>query len=142
MSVFPGTAESQTPGGDSPRLEYPVQLATDGDVKVHVYLSPTLNYHNTSGRRYAISFDDQTPQIVNIHAGENLQLWEKWVADNANETVTTHAIDKPGPHVLKFWMVDPGIVLQKVVVDTGELRPSYLGPPESEFRPADTATVP
>jgi hypothetical protein len=131
MMPVPVTAESQTPGGASPRLEYRMQLATSGPVKVQAFLSPTLNFQNTSGLRYAVSFDDQPPQVVNIHAGETLQKWEKWVADNINLTVSEHQIAEPGVHVLKFWMVDPGVVLQKLVVDTGGLRPSYLGPPES-----------
>jgi hypothetical protein len=131
------TAENQTPGGDSPRLEYRMHLSKSGPVKVQAFVAPTLNFHNDQGLRYAISFDDQPPQIVNIHAGENLQVWEKWVADNANVTVSEHVLDKPGSHVLKFWMVDPGVVLEKLVIDTGGLKPSYLGPPESARWPAD-----
>ena len=60
--------------------------------------------------------------------------WERNTSDNVNLTSTTHVISEPGRHVLKFWMVDPGVVLQRLVVHRGELPASYLGPPESLYR--------
>jgi hypothetical protein len=116
-----------------------MHLSSNGPAKVFAYVSPTLNFQNTKGLRYAISFDDESPQIVNVHAGENLKLWEKWVADNANVTTTEHQVGKPGEHILKFWVVDPGIVLQKLVVDLGGVKASYLGPPESVVWPTHHA---
>jgi hypothetical protein len=139
MTPLPVTAESQSPGDDCPRLEYRVRLFNGGDVKVRAYVSPTLNFQNTTGLRYAISFDDQEPQIVNLHTDQSLQAWERWVADSVNVTVTDHHVAEPGPHVLKFWMVDPGVVLQKLVIDTGGVEPSYLGPPESHVGSAAAA---
>jgi hypothetical protein len=138
MTPLPVATTSRKLDKDSPRLEYRVHLATSGPVRVRAYVSPTLNFHNTKGLRYAISFDDDPPQVVNIHAGETLQVWERWVANNVNEIVTEHTFNKPGVHDLKFWMVDPGIVLQKLVVETGEVPASYLGPPESTFSRANS----
>jgi hypothetical protein len=36
-----------------------------------------------------------------------------------------------GYHTLNVWMMDPGIVLERIVVRHGPVRHSYLGPPES-----------
>ncbi|AKQ47511.1 glycosyl hydrolase [Rufibacter radiotolerans] len=139
MTTIPVTAPSQTPGGNSPHLEYKMHLQKAGEVSVQVMLSPTLNFHNTQGLRYAISFDDQAPQIINIHRGKGEGEWNRNVANNINLTISKHQLAQPGAHTLKFWMVDSGVVLQKIVVDAGGLKPSYLGPPESTYVPVKEA---
>lgn len=135
MTPNPPTAASQTPGGASPRLEYRINLTTTGPVTVWSYLSPRNNVRYGSGIRYAVSVDDQPPQIVNMSAGVDdtamNALWGMYTADAANRTATTFTVPTPGVHTLKFWMVDPTVVVQKLVVDTGGLADSHLGPPES-----------
>jgi hypothetical protein len=119
---------------DGMRLEYRMYLFSQGSVSVDAYLAPTQKFQPGSGFRYAISFDDEAPQVVNVHADESLGAWERAVADGVKVLTSRHAIARPGYHVLKFWAIEPGLVLQKLVVNTGGLRPSYLGPPESVRR--------
>lgn len=54
-----------------------------------------------------------------------------WTREKFGGFTTPHTLARPGAHVLKFWFVDPGVVLQRLVIDVGGERPSYLGPPES-----------
>lgn len=138
VAAYPVTKSIEKPEVASPHLEYNVFLFNEGEVKVNAYLSPTLNFiNNPNGIRYAISIDDEAPQIINMTNHPNFAdlhrdpVWNSWVANNINIQVSKHKIDKPGKHVLKFWFVDPGVVLQKLVVETKETKPSYLGQPES-----------
>jgi len=139
MTIVPVTAASiEKPGGASPRLEYRVHIAESGPVQVQTYLSPTLNFNDNKGLRFAISFDDEAPQVIDIHAGETNRVWEQSVANNVRLITSRHTIGQPGEHVLKIWVVDPAVVFQKVVIDQGGVKPSYLGPPErvSPARPS------
>ncbi len=131
ITPMPVTSSSYEPTGNNPRLEYNVYLTSNGDVSVNAYFSPTLNFTNTSGLRYAVSIDDETPQIINVHADKSERFWNKIVSDNIIQSTSKHKTITVGKHTLKIWMVDPGLVLQKIVLNTGGEKPSYLGPFES-----------
>ena len=131
VTSFPVTASIRNPGGHTPHLEYDLFLVDTASLAVQLYLGTTLSFNANEGLRLAISLDDATPQIVNVSRGETQKSWAKVVEDNARLISTKHKIAKPGKHILKYWVVDPGIVLQKIVVDAGGVRQSYLGPPES-----------
>jgi hypothetical protein len=135
-AAAPADAPPATPGKDSPCLEYRMYLFTTGEIEVNSIFSPTLNFMPGRSLKYAISFDEQSPQIITLVPGDyNAQNrntdWEKSVSDNARYSLTKHFIPSPGYHTLKVWMVDLGVVIQKIVVNTGGVKPSYLGPPES-----------
>ncbi len=55
-----------TPGKDSPCLEYKMYLFSTGKVEVESMVGPTLNFLPGRPLRYAVSFDDETPQVVTI----------------------------------------------------------------------------
>ena len=135
----PADAPSALPGKDSPCLEYQMYLFSTGKVDVTAIAAPTLNFVPSRGLRYAVSFDDEAPLTVTLvpehySAQNGNRDWEKSVEDNARFGHTAHTLTKSGYHTLKFWMVDPGLVLQKLVVDLGGVKPCYLGPPESYYR--------
>jgi hypothetical protein len=139
VTAFPPTAASVAPGGDSPRLEYTTTLFTAGPVTVWTYVSPRNNVRFEGGLKYAVSIDGQAPQTIDIIGATGAndttmnRQWERNTSDNVNRTSATVTVDAPGVHTVKIWLVDPTVVVQKVVVDTGGLaaQPSYLGPPES-----------
>jgi hypothetical protein len=125
-----------TPGMDSPCLEYKMYLFTTGQIEVNPIVAPTLNFLPGRAVRYAIAFDNEEPQIIklvpeNFDAMNGNREWEQSVSNNYRIGKSMHRIADPGYHTLKIWMVDPGVVLQKIVVNTGGVKPSYLGPPES-----------
>jgi len=135
ITVFPVTATSQSLVYTSPKLEYDVYVYDTGNVKLQTYFSPTLNFHSADGLKYAVAFDNELPQVIVINKEDNnVRTWENWVANNIIIKTSTHNINTPGKHVLKCWMPDPGVVLQKLVVDFGGVKPSYLGPPETRVK--------
>ncbi|MBD2757093.1 glycosyl hydrolase 115 family protein [Spirosoma validum] len=132
ITPFPVTATEQKPGGNSPQLQYDVVMDRESEFAINAYFSPTLNlFRDENGLQYGMSVDDEIPQIISLNKEDKTSdkgIWNKWVSENIIIKSTTHKIAKAGRHTVKFWMVNPGVVLQKLVLDFGGSEKSYLGP--------------
>jgi hypothetical protein len=134
VTFFPPFAQTMPLQKTSAHLEYNIYSTDTGAAKVMVYCSPTLPFNESTGLQYAVSFDDETPQLVNLHADNSEKAWARSVSDNIRISTSVHSLRKAGHHTLKIWAVDPGVVLQKIVIDWGGVKKSYLGPPAFQSR--------
>jgi hypothetical protein len=137
MSLFPVTAPSVPPPKPAPQLEYPVYLARPGSYEVTLVLGPVMDFVPDRGMRIAVSFDDEAPQVLDIFADRAAESflgkswWTRFTRDNARYLRSTHNVSGAGRHTLKIRMVDPGVVLQKLIVSDTPVPDSYFGPPET-----------
>jgi hypothetical protein len=135
VAVYPVTVPSiEDPKNlaiQSPELDYDITTTSTGPLKATTYCLPTRRINATRGLRYAISLDDEPPQVVDFNETTEGPQWSKNVPRDAAINSTSHTLSSPGKHQLKIWMVDPGVVLEKIVLDFGGAKDSYFGPPET-----------
>lgn len=135
VTALPVTVQTQTPGGNSPHLQYDFYTYSEGEFEITAYFSPSLNFHFTQdGLQYAISVDDEEPQIISLNKEDKdsiTGIWNRWVSEGVIKKTSKHKISRAGKHTIKYWMVNNGVVLQKIVADFGGVKPSYLGPPQT-----------
>ncbi|MCH7411012.1 glycosyl hydrolase 115 family protein [Belliella sp. DSM 111904] len=123
----------------APHVAYDFTSFGSGDFNVEVHVSPTQDFKREGGLMYAIAIDDEEPQLINTNKGEEVpdykyaEWWLKSVGDNIKKINSKHKVRVAGKHTLKLWLVDPGVVVQRIVINTGRPKPSYLGPVESKF---------
>lgn len=125
---------TRTLGENSPLVEYTIYLKEKSDVTVTVYTAPTNQLLPHTGMRYATTIDDGDfvvadafPDGTPVGYGP---VWERGVIENTRRTKTVHKDVSAGEHALCFHMIDDGLVLQKLVIETTKKLPeeSMFGP--------------
>ena len=143
MEVFPVTAASVEPGEEAPRLEYPVYFARAGKYKIDLVTGVTLDAFPGRALAIAVAIDEQEPQVVKVFTPET-QKDETFLGNSLFENDKNNArimhfqqtVDVPGRHTLRITMVDPTVVVQKIIIHDQELPYSYFGPPENSLNGA------
>ncbi|KAJ3491899.1 hypothetical protein NLI96_g361 [Meripilus lineatus] len=137
-----GGDEQNFTAGTGPSVEYDFftfnTVGNKGTVNIVTYLSPTWNANGQDRPvAFAVQIDSQAPQTNHFFPlsapGSSPAAWNGYDGFVANSIITTNNAFTvpPGAHTLKIWMVEPTVIVQKIVINTGGVRASYLGPPES-----------
>ena len=140
MSIFPVTASSILPPNAAPQLVYPVWVPATGTIDVTLILGPVMDFVPDRGMRIAASFDDEVPQVLDIFSNRSAETflsdnwWSVFTKNNARYLRSSHTLSTSGSHQLKITMVDPGIVLQKIILTNAKLPESYFGPPSQSIK--------
>lgn len=132
ISVYPITDQHFANPKGAPYVEYDVYTLGAGELQVHGFFAPSWPITPGHGLRYAVAIDNEAPQVIDLTADMSNPTWEETVRTDVRRATTTHSVKNAGAHKLRIYSLDPGVTLQKIVIDTGGLKPSYLGPEESQ----------
>ncbi|MGC4074904.1 MAG: glycosyl hydrolase 115 family protein [Nibricoccus sp.] len=137
LAIYPVTAASILPPAKAPQLEYSVYLPRPGNYTVTLVLGPVMDFVPDRGMRIAASFDHEEPRILDIFANRQSETflgrgWNtQFTRDGVRFLKSSHVISEAGSHKLKLTMVDPGIVIERVIISDRPVPESYLGPENS-----------
>ncbi len=125
-TTIPSHVEIDEIIAEAPSMEYDIHTFTTGEVTVDFNCIPSLPINADYGLRIAMAIDDEKPVIVDNKVYRDVMY-------NLMKLQGSLNLKKQGSHTLKIWMVDPGLTIDKIIIDTGGVRESYLGPPESVY---------
>ena len=104
--------------------------AVDADsVDVFFYTVPFWPLYAGTSNCVSVTVDGSQPQTFENKFKEYDRNWKDQVMRNGAPCRLRFAVDRSKrSHTVTFQALDPGQMLQKVIIDWGGLQPSYLGP--------------
>ena len=124
-------------------LSYRMTIPNDiNEVDVYVIVKSTLDFHNKKGHEYSVGFEGAENKVVNFN--HNLNEDPENIYTVFYPTVARRIVEKKvrlrlpkqnsEDYILNLKPLDSGIVFQKIVVDLGGYKDSYLYMDESPNR--------
>ncbi len=122
-------------GVDGAFLSYRMEIPNDiTEVTVHIVVKSTLAFHDVKGHEYEVGFDGEESKIINFNANLNEEpknvysIFYPTVARRVvkNEVKVKVPTSEDNRQTLTIKPLDPGIVFEKIIIDYGGYKESYL----------------
>lgn len=120
MTIQPVTAPSLNPTNlsSAPSITYQFYAFNTGPVKISTQCLPTHRITSAHpGLRFGVSLNGETPKIIDIHSNEYSATWNVNTLRAASIGVSSHIVTEPGLQTVTIYMVDAGVVLDKITID-------------------------
>jgi hypothetical protein len=122
-------------------VEYDFFSFSPANPEITFMALPTHSINNNYGVRYAVSIDQGSLKIVDITTVGRSEEWKQNVLRNRAERRIKMPFLKPGPHVLKIYCVDPGVILDEIRIDLGGLKNAYSTIEETKLKIGPSHTL-
>jgi hypothetical protein len=123
--------DTQSVSSLNSHLTYDFYSFTAAVPVVNVFCLPTHPYNKNYSMRYAVSIDGGPVTIVDLRTWGRSEEWKQNVLSNSSVKKITLPLIQADHHVLKIFCIDPGVILDRIVIDLGGLKKGYGVIPET-----------
>ncbi|MES2276551.1 MAG: glycosyl hydrolase 115 family protein [Bacteroidota bacterium] len=121
-------------------VSYDFYTSKKADADLQIYTIPTYPINRNFEMRYAVSVDDGPATMLNFKTTGRSEEWKQAVLSNTILRNVKIPELNSGHHKLRVYFIDPGVILDRIVVDLGGLRPFYGLLPETRMNNAKNGT--
>jgi len=127
-SVKPDTSNIKA---NNPFVAYEFYSHSNREPSVLLYTLPTHPLNKNFSMRYAVSIDDSPMQIVDFRTVGRSEEWKENVLRNSAMRTVKFPSLAPGQHQLKIYAIDPGVALDRILINFQQQQKSYSVVPET-----------
>ncbi|MCI9285914.1 MAG: hypothetical protein HFJ91_09060 [Muribaculaceae bacterium] len=114
---------------DAPRATYTFGPVDTDSVEITVWTLPFFPLYKGVGTQIAVAVDGSGHTVISNRAKEYSPEWKTDVLRNGTSHTMRFAVDPSLPaHTVSLTGINPGMIVQRVIIDHGGLRPTYVGP--------------
>jgi hypothetical protein len=113
-------------------VEYDFYVPEPGQFTIHTFMLPLFAKDKAHSTQYGVQVDNLEMITHQNDVKEYTMEWAGNVIRNRAINQSTFTIEKAGKHTFRIYFIDPEMIIQKILIDTGGLKDSYIGPEVSK----------
>ncbi len=107
--------------GDGSYVEYDFFVTDTGKITIYTYMLPLFAKDKSHSTQYGVQVDNMDMVLHHNDVKEYSKEWAANVMRNSAINKTIVFLEKPGKHTLRVYCIDPGMIIQKILIDMGGL---------------------